>query len=69
MFVTLVDAQLFHFVRKPYKDIVSICFAVCLFNCLTLLQYFLLEDMIFRSKYLVCYSTGSFFDVYMENIF
>lgn len=29
---------------------------------------FLLEDMICQSKYLVFYSAGSFFDVYMKNI-
>lgn len=40
MFVTLMDSRFLHFGRKPYKDIFSICFPVCLFKCWTWLQIF-----------------------------
>lgn len=45
----------------PYKDILSICFAVRPLKYLTLLQIFFLEDMVCQDKYLVCYSVDSFF--------
>lgn len=51
----------------PYKDILSVCFAVCPLKYLTFLQFFFLEDMICQDKYLFCYGVHSFL-FYMKNV-